>query len=90
MVTRYVFHSDGEPIQISYSREPLAVTGGTSVEWPEDGPAPDEVRDLRLPPRSPMMFVIARTYYADGVAVETADIVVPSDRYELVYRTPVR
>ena len=37
MSTRYLFLADDEPIQLSHSREPLAVTGGTPVEWPEDG-----------------------------------------------------
>src|SRR5207248_5312732 len=36
MVTRYVFHADDEPIQTSMSWEPLELTGGTPVEWPED------------------------------------------------------
>lgn len=36
MVTRYRFLADGEPIQISESWEPLALTGGTAVEWPEE------------------------------------------------------
>jgi len=38
MVTRYVFLADDEPIQLSRSWEPLALTRGTAVEWPEDGP----------------------------------------------------
>jgi GntR family transcriptional regulator len=39
MATRYVFLADGEPIQTSMSWEPLALTGGTPVEWPEEGAA---------------------------------------------------
>ncbi|MGN9809812.1 GntR family transcriptional regulator [Micromonospora sp. BQ11] len=39
MTTRYRFIADGEPIQLSTSHESLAVTGGTAIEWPEDGPA---------------------------------------------------
>ncbi|MEO3776887.1 GntR family transcriptional regulator [Micromonospora sp. B11E3] len=39
MCTRYRFFADGEPVQLSVSWEPLAVTGGTDVEWPEDGAA---------------------------------------------------
>ncbi|HLL68852.1 MAG TPA: GntR family transcriptional regulator [Micromonosporaceae bacterium] len=38
MATRYVFRADDEPVQISHSREPLAITGGTPIEWPENGP----------------------------------------------------
>jgi GntR family transcriptional regulator len=116
MSTRYVFLADDEPIQMSHSREPLAITGGTPVEWPEAGAAvgvvarmdvigrridesvervtarpaaPGEAEALRLPARAPLVFVIERTYYANAVPVETADIVIPGDRYELVYRLPV-
>lgn len=39
MATRYVFLADGEPIQTSMSWEPLELTRGTPVEWPEDGTA---------------------------------------------------
>lgn len=115
MSTRYTFLADGEPIQMSWSREPLALTAGTDVELPEDGAAvgvvarfdrigvritdseervtarpaaPDEVTELTLPARS-FVFVIHRTYYALDVPVETADIVIPLDRYELVYRHPI-
>ncbi|GAB3151576.1 UTRA domain-containing protein [Micromonospora sonneratiae] len=116
MRTDYRFMADGEPVQLSTSFEPLAVTAGTSVEWPEDGVAvgvvarmdhigvhvdeqverisdraatPTEVEALCLPARSVQVQVIKRTYYADGVPVETADIVLPGSRYELVYRMPV-
>jgi DNA-binding GntR family transcriptional regulator len=116
MSTRYVFLGDDEPIQLSYSREPLAITGGTAVEWPEAGAAVGvvarmdsigwrideseeritarpatlgEAEELRLPARAALVFVIERTYYAKGVPLETADIVIPGDRYELVYRLPI-
>lgn len=116
MSTRYVFLADGAPIQLSWSREPLGLTGGTPVELPEGGaavgvvarmdaigiriteseeritarpPTRDEVAQLGLPARAPMVFVIARTYYAGERPVETADIVIPLDRYELVYRHPI-
>ncbi|MCZ7438128.1 GntR family transcriptional regulator [Micromonospora sp. WMMC241] len=39
MRTAYRFLSDGEPIQLSTSYEPLALTEGTPVEWPEEGAA---------------------------------------------------
>jgi DNA-binding GntR family transcriptional regulator len=39
MSTRYVFYADDEPIQMAYSREPLAITAGTPIEWPEEGAA---------------------------------------------------
>jgi DNA-binding GntR family transcriptional regulator len=37
-----------------------------------------------------VVLVIERTYYASGRAVETADVVVPADRYKLAYHLPVR
>jgi GntR family transcriptional regulator len=37
MSSRYVFYADNDPVQMAYSREPLAITGGTPVEWPEEG-----------------------------------------------------
>jgi GntR family transcriptional regulator len=116
MVTRYRFLADGAPIQLSRSWEPLSVTGGTPVEWPEDGAAvgvvarmdtigvridectervtarparPDEIDALGLPLRGSYVLVVERTYYADGRPLETADIVFPGDRYELVYRYPI-
>ncbi|MGW4461336.1 GntR family transcriptional regulator [Micromonospora sp. NPDC004704] len=116
MRTSYRFAADGDPIQLSTSWEPLAITAGTPVEWPEDGAAvgvvarmdsigvridefeerltdrpalPDEAEALDLTPSSAPVWVIVRTYYADGVPVETATIVLPRGRYELVYRVPV-
>ncbi|MEU6057232.1 GntR family transcriptional regulator [Streptomyces sp. NPDC047097] len=37
-----------------------------------------------------VVMVVQRTYYASGRAVETADVVVPADRYRLTYHLPVR
>ncbi|MFF0472583.1 GntR family transcriptional regulator [Streptomyces sp. NPDC004284] len=37
-----------------------------------------------------VVMVVERTYYASGRAVETADVVVPADRYRLTYHLPVR
>lgn len=116
MRTRYVFLADDEPIQMSVSYEPLALTRGTPVEWPErcgttgvvnrfdlvglhvdsceervrDRPArPEEIDGLRLPPRRGHVQTIQRTYFAKEQAVETADIVFPAGRYEIVYRFPI-
>ncbi|QKW16711.1 GntR family transcriptional regulator [Verrucosispora sp. NA02020] len=116
MRTAYRFLADGEPIQLSTSYEPLSITEGTPVEWPEGGAATgvvarmdaigvrvdefveritlraaqtNEVKALGLPLRSAFVHVIERTYYADGMPVETADIVLPGGRYELVYRVPI-
>ncbi|MFD7442985.1 GntR family transcriptional regulator [Streptomyces sp. NPDC059909] len=37
-----------------------------------------------------VVMVIQRTYYASGRAVETADVIVPADRYRIAYHLPVR
>lgn len=38
MRTRYLFHAEGEPVMLSTSWEPLALTGRTPVMLPEEGP----------------------------------------------------
>jgi DNA-binding GntR family transcriptional regulator len=38
MRTEYTFLADGDPTYLSTSWEPLAITGGTAVMLPEDGP----------------------------------------------------
>ncbi|NBE84670.1 GntR family transcriptional regulator [Micromonospora rubida] len=38
MYTKYRYLADGIPIQLAYSYEPLTITGGTPVEYPEQGP----------------------------------------------------
>ncbi|MBE1590517.1 GntR family transcriptional regulator [Nonomuraea angiospora] len=111
--TDYVFSADGEPVMLSTSWEPLAITRGTPIVLPEDGmlagrgvaermlsigiPIDDWVEEvgarpgtteecerLRHAPGSIMM-TIRRTYYSGETQVETADIVVPADRFTLVY-----
>ncbi|WP_418958921.1 GntR family transcriptional regulator [Streptomyces tritici] len=37
-----------------------------------------------------VVLVLERTFYASGRAVETADVVVPADRYRIAYHLPVR
>ncbi|MBV1854269.1 GntR family transcriptional regulator [Catellatospora sp. NEAU-YM18] len=37
METAYRFFADGSPVQLSWSWEPLSLTGGTPVEQPEEG-----------------------------------------------------
>lgn len=114
--TDYVFTANGEPSELSTSWEPLAITRGTPVVLPEDGPhrgvvdrmhsigvmvdgctetvrgrlgTAEECTALRVPAGS-MMLTIERTYYAQGRPVETADIVLAAERYELLYGEPVR
>ncbi|WP_175411887.1 GntR family transcriptional regulator [Streptomyces sp. TRM64462] len=37
-----------------------------------------------------VVVVVERTFYASGRAVETADVVIPADRYRVAYHLPVR
>jgi DNA-binding GntR family transcriptional regulator len=118
MRTRYVFRDAGEPLMLSTSWEPLAVTGRTPVMLPEEGPLggrgvvermaaldivvdnvaeevgarpglAEELAELGGVPGH-VVLTIERTYYASGRAVETADLVVPADRYRIAYHLPVK
>ncbi|MCS0634471.1 GntR family transcriptional regulator [Streptomyces sp. LP05-1] len=118
MRTRYVFRVASEPMMLSTSWEPLAVTGRTPVMLPEEGPLagsgvvermaaidivvdnvveevgarPGLAEELLALGGVPghVVLVVERTYYASGLAVETADVVVPADRYRIAYHLPVR
>ena len=48
-----------------------------------------EARRLNIRPGA-LVLTIARTYRTDERAVETADILIPVERYSLVYEIPVR
>lgn len=117
MRTRYVFFGDDEPVMLSTSYEPYALTRGTPIVFPEDGPhaglgvvdrmavigvtithcseivsarpiTAAEAKDLAMQAGA-LALTVERTYYADTRAVETADLVVPVDKYRLVYGIPV-
>jgi len=100
------------------SWEPAALTSGTAILLPEEGPhagqglvermavigqqvthaaetvaarpalAPEAER-LDIRPGG-IVLTISRTYYTDQRAVETADIVLPAERYAVTYEVPVR
>ncbi|MFF4401810.1 GntR family transcriptional regulator [Streptomyces sp. NPDC001480] len=118
MCTKYVFRDAGEPMMLSTSWEPLAVTGRTPVMLPEEGPLggmgvvermraidvivdnvteevgarpglAEELLTLGGVPGHVVM-VVQRTYYASGRPVETADVVIPADRYRVAYHLPVK
>lgn len=55
MRTRYRYLADEQPIQLADSHEPLAITAGTPVEWPEEGAA---------------VGVVARMDLIDGIHVD--------------------
>ncbi|MER6334043.1 GntR family transcriptional regulator [Streptomyces sp. NPDC001034] len=112
--THYEFLADGQPVQLSHSWEPLAITGGTPIVLPEKGPLAgkgvvermrsigitvETVAELPRPARATreqanllgiglgdLVLLIERTLYdGDGRPVETADIVIPDVRREVVY-----
>ncbi|MFD8610156.1 GntR family transcriptional regulator [Streptomyces sp. NPDC059631] len=118
MRTRYVFRDAGEPMMLSTSWEPLALTGRTPVMLPEEGPLggmgvvermraidivvdnvteevgarPGLAEELLTLGGVPghVVVVVQRTFYASGRAVETADVVIPADRYRVAYHLPVK
>ncbi|MFI5753643.1 GntR family transcriptional regulator [Streptomyces sp. NPDC051569] len=118
MRTRYLFRESGEPLMLSTSWEPLAVTGRTPVMLPEEGPLggcgvvermaaigivvdnvleevgarPGLAEELMALGGVPghVVMAVERTYYASGRAVETADVIVPADRYRLAYHLSVK
>lgn len=116
MTTDYRFFADDAPVQLSSSYEPLALTDGTAIQQPEDGPVlgviarmdllgehvthvtervttraprPHETAALDVPAGVHILHVV-RTHYAGTTPVETCDIIVPGDRYELTYRISVQ
>src|SRR5205823_449924 len=118
MRTVYTFRGDGRPVMLSVSWEPAALTSGTPVMFPEEGPhagkgvvermavvgqrithaeetvtarpaLASEAERLDMRPGSTVI-TIARVYRTDERAVETADIVLPAERYAVAYDVPVR
>ncbi|MGW3209605.1 GntR family transcriptional regulator [Streptomyces sp. NPDC001135] len=116
--TQYEFLADGQPVQLSDSWEPMAVTEGTPVVLPERGPLAgkgvvermraigvvvETVVEVPRPARAgrteahllgigvgDLVLRIERTIYdTDGRPVETADIVIPDVRREVVYEFAV-
>jgi GntR family transcriptional regulator len=112
--THYEFLADGQPVQLSESWEPMAITGGTPVVLPEMGPLAGKgvvermrsigvvistVTEVPRPARATqaqanllgisvgdLVLQIERTIYdSDGRPVETADMVIPDARREVVY-----
>jgi hypothetical protein len=98
--------------------EPAALTSGTAIMFPEEGPhagkgvvermavigqqithaeetvtarpaLASEAERLDMRPGG-IVLTIARVYRTDERAVETADIVLPAERYAVAYDVPVR
>jgi GntR family transcriptional regulator len=51
-------------------------------------PRPHETEALAIPAGVPVLCIV-RTHYAKTTPLETADIIVPGNRYEITWRTPV-
>jgi GntR family transcriptional regulator len=115
MRTNYRFFADDDPVMLSTSYEPLALTRGTPIEQPEASPTtgvvarmdligqrvthvteevtaraarPYEVDALSMAVGVPVL-AIERTYYVNEKPVETADMIIPADRYSVYYRIPI-
>jgi DNA-binding GntR family transcriptional regulator len=117
MRTTYTFFGDGKPMTLSVSWEPEALTTGTAIMLPEEGPhagkgvvkrmavigqrithaeetvaarpaLASEAERLGIRPGATVL-TIARIYRTAERSVETADIVIPVERYALVYEVPV-
>ncbi|MET8138951.1 GntR family transcriptional regulator [Sphaerisporangium sp. NPDC005288] len=113
--TRYVFRTDGKPMQLATSYEPVEF--GRPHSCPEEGtngrksllarmsaagvkitdiresvhtrvPQPTESDLLDLPTGVHVLH-IERTHWSGDRPVETSDIVVPGDRFRLVYSVPL-
>lgn len=118
MRTRYTFLADAAPVMLSVSWEPLELTTGTAVMFPEEGPHAGrgvvertavigqqithaeetvsarpalaaEAGQLNARPGA-LVLTIIRSYHTSQRPVETADIILPVERYALVYEVPVR
>ncbi|MFJ5850441.1 GntR family transcriptional regulator [Streptomyces sp. NPDC092903] len=112
--THYEFLADGQPVQLSESWEPMAITDGTPIVLPEKGPLAGKgvvermrsigvvistVAEVPRPARATqgqanllgisvgdLVLHIERTIFdTDGRPVETADMVIPDVRREVVY-----
>lgn len=113
MVTEYLFRADDRPNMIVTSYEPLALTRGTPIMLPEEGPLlgagvidrftsiglrpvrvierlrsrmprPSETARLELRPGVPVIVIVRVTIAGPG-PVETADLVLAGDQFELEY-----
>jgi DNA-binding GntR family transcriptional regulator len=118
MRTLYTSYADDQPTMLVDSFEPLAITRGTPIERPEEGPLlgagivdrftsigmrptsvverlrsrmprPSEVEQLELRPGTPVTEIV-RTSYSGDTPVETADILLAGDQFELEYAINVK
>jgi GntR family transcriptional regulator len=95
--TRFLFRGDGRPMQLATFYEPaepghLPAAGTPITSVSEDVyvrvPRTDESDRLELSGGTQVMH-IERTHWSGEHPVETSDIVIPGDRFRLVYSWPV-
>lgn len=111
LVRERLMSADGQPVQLTTSRLPRALTAGTAIEHKDTLPgelnarleetghqlhhfvervtsrlaSDDESTTLRLSPGSPVLAITRTAYDSNGTPVETNDMVLVADRYELIY-----
>ncbi|KAB8196034.1 UTRA domain-containing protein [Nonomuraea phyllanthi] len=84
--TQYGFRGDGQPVmflrqigvQVTHAAEVVSARNATV----------DKAKTLDIRPPA-IVLTIERTYYADARPVETADIVIPVDHYQVLYGTSI-
>lgn len=116
--TTYEFLADRQPVMLSSSWEPMAITGGTIVVLPEGGPLAgrgvvarmreigvtvarvletprpvqldrDQAHRLGVAVGSPAISIERVHFDTEGRPVETADILVPAERWDVSYEIPL-
>jgi GntR family transcriptional regulator len=116
--TAYEFFTNRQPVMLTTSWEPMAVTDRAVVVLPEGGPLAgrgvvarmahigitvgrvtevprpvhldeDQAQALGVPTGSQALLIVRTHYDTSGRAVETADIVVPHERWDVLYDIPV-
>ncbi|WP_274919429.1 GntR family transcriptional regulator [Streptomyces sp. WZ-12] len=116
--TAYEFLAERQPVMVTTSWEPMAITDGTTVVLPEGGPLAgrgvvermahlgitvtrvtevprpvrlddDQAHLLGMRPGAQALHIERTHYDTVGRPVETADIVVPHERWEVTYDIPL-
>ncbi|MEU3356126.1 GntR family transcriptional regulator [Streptomyces sp. NPDC037389] len=112
--TAYEFLAGRQPVMLTTSWEPMAVTGRTPVVLPNGGPlaghsvtermaaisiivaritevprpvhlTDDQAQLLGMPSGAQALLIMRTHYDSGGRAVETADVVVPHERWDVTY-----
>ncbi|GAA2677248.1 GntR family transcriptional regulator [Streptomyces lunalinharesii] len=103
LVTSYLVHDviAGNPALLDERNEPWP--GGSQSQLHSVGievdrveehvtarpPAPEEADELELPPGTSVLVLRKVSYATDGRVVDVSDVILPGDRTELVFTTPL-